>query len=317
MGGVKKLSLTTRLSGAAFRFLIGLILEHNEQSFKESFSMTNSQAMACGGGNDARNLRLLRERLASQKIDGEWLLKFTPGNRWEKRASKYEINYPLILKNNDAWSKQQSESRESCGSAWGSNDPQDDPLPKIREEYIIEDLSLRSLGRGSPWGSNDPQDDPTLTEKEQLVCQCFSRACGQMWSPQTDLHRQVVTELAEIASEEQLETIADRAKYDGGVQPSRVIGWFRKGIKDWAKLYGNIVDSSGLSPAMRDELERELTREEGDFAVAMADDDETHFRGGKDAYLRQTFDSINNKRGLLGLALMDESVLEADGAIPF
>lgn len=106
MIGIDKHGLVCKLSDESFKFLIGMILEHNKIGFAPGFDMTNSQAMAAGGGNTPKSVRRRRLTLSKFKIHGKALLKFSTGNYGRNTCAKYEINYESILSHNGVWTKE-------------------------------------------------------------------------------------------------------------------------------------------------------------------------------------------------------------------
>jgi len=117
MLGIDKHGLVCKLSEESFTFLIGMILEHNKIGFVPGFDMTNSQAMAAGGGNTPKSVRRRRLTLSKFKINGKPLLKFTTGNYGRNTCAEYEINYESLLSYNGVWTKENSQPAQKWGSS--------------------------------------------------------------------------------------------------------------------------------------------------------------------------------------------------------
>lgn len=144
MRGVHALGLYTKLPDAQFKFFIGLILKCNELAFKSPIELTNIDASALGGGETKQSLHSRRSSLAKQRVYGNWLMRFTPGDRWSKRSSSYRINLEFLSAEGKAWER----LRESWSTQLAQEVAQDFAQEYAQEETVSFKEEIRV----------DPQD---------------------------------------------------------------------------------------------------------------------------------------------------------------
>lgn len=97
MLAIERHSLITRLSEQAFTFLIGLVMRANDQDFTNPIELSNSQAMAVGGGNNRQSVHRRRGSLCAFKINGKPFLKVKPGDKLRNNVASYIFDYDTLL----------------------------------------------------------------------------------------------------------------------------------------------------------------------------------------------------------------------------
>ena len=243
MIGIDKHGLVCKLSEESFTFFIGMILEHNKLGFKDGFDMTNSQAMAAGGGNTPKSVRRRRATLTKFRIDGKPLLKVYTGNYGRNTCAKYEINYKSLLSYNGVWSGQTdlpTQRWDSSGESGGRVEGRVEgtvPGPILRsdqkreEEISFEDTSKVATIR-------PPQPDGIPEEKIDLVFEEFYGAVLMEDTPEARAKVTVVSTggqqkaFNEIATfpDSQIQAAFKKAGTEGKNQ-SNILGYVLNGLE--------------------------------------------------------------------------------------
>ena len=303
MRGIKKHNLFGLINDpGCYAFLIELILHANELGFKNPLDLTIQQALAIGGGNNRQTLYNRRRKLSKIKLDGEWLVRVSRGDRNQNQLAKYEINYQKICAYNgagqgvtDFMSNEIDKTLDmTLDMTFDKTFDMNLAHPKIREEKNREDILSSYIDSNM----DNSKGDATLSEKEKKIISLFSKATGSLWRPNNDIMKETLAEVAEYPIEKIQEVVKRGANQK--IPAKNILSWTIGGLQNYEKLYNNWNGQQPeSSEAKTEKIKVEYTRLKEEYEAALKDTDESHYGGGRDNYLQQTKDRLDNLKSRL------------------